>query len=188
MAQINLSKTNRLDVKNSPTNKKGITFDENGVLITVDENKDIEVVTQGVFLEQVSFSNEPLTPGTSLVIGSTYGVVIDGGDDFSNVGYIQDYYLFDATNTTPNSWTTSRVYKIDNTVLKNSNNLSIIRKVYEEDVMGVLTMSLEWDLSNLDSSKTLVIPTFTETYTKSPHKLLTSGAVSGIKSLIIYYV
>lgn len=45
--------------------------------------------------------------GTSLIPGERYYVSIANGDDFTNVGYVEDEKVFVATGTTPTLWQAS---------------------------------------------------------------------------------
>jgi hypothetical protein len=56
----------------------------------------------------INFNTDEINQGTSFIIGKKYNVSnTETGDDFSNIGWIEDGTDFIATNTTPNNWTNS---------------------------------------------------------------------------------
>ena len=146
--------------------------------------------SQKLYLERFKYAGTPATSG-SLIVGRTYVMVLVAGDDFSNVGYVSDLVPFVATGTTPTTWTnSSRVYEVEYSVIKNTTGQTIDKVWIETEVMGTYTLTLKWNLSNLDETKTLVLPSFmtaTYSYTKSPHALTVLEGIAALKSLAIFY-
>jgi hypothetical protein len=89
-----------------PTNYAAIGFDTLGVF-SIKQNNTITPIgsdSRNIWMGTISQTSVSQTSGL-LTIGNTYIINnLVGGDDFSNVGYTTPESPFQATGTTPESW------------------------------------------------------------------------------------
>jgi len=99
---------------------------------------------------QISEISTELTIGDSLEVGREYIIdVLEAGDDFSNVGYIQEGQYFIATGTTPTTWLTTVV---------NVQEKQFIESLFPDDYIRVRPPSF-CNLYRLGTSGTPVVNT-----------------------------
>ncbi len=119
----------------------------NVVADTVQEITDllIDIIEMKIIIYH-SLIHEELTPRTSLIPGNRYEINdYTDGDDFTNVGCMNDYRIFKATGSTPAIWTTTNLYKVTNEVKLLFNNTGAIITLNHDFITNELTL-----LSNVD--------------------------------------
>lgn len=60
--------------------------------------------TNSVVVGRFKYYQTQISQGTPLIIGNKYRVSLELGDDFTNVGYLENGVYFIATATTPTTW------------------------------------------------------------------------------------
>jgi hypothetical protein len=83
----------------------GYPYTDKAEIIIYDGTREIKFDIQNVTNQSTWAATEVTSTSGSLVEGKTYNIAeLESGDDFSNVGYVEEGTDFVATGTTPTTW------------------------------------------------------------------------------------